>query len=65
MSKIARRVGTRAQGPEAPVEYELSRDAVAEVPLGQAKRTQHYGGVGFRASTQPTDYGLDGSAAAR
>jgi predicted HTH transcriptional regulator len=30
MSKIARSVGTRAQGPEAPVEYELPRDAVAE-----------------------------------
>lgn len=30
MSKIARTVGTRAQGPEAPVEYELPRDAVAE-----------------------------------
>jgi predicted HTH transcriptional regulator len=30
MSKIARAVGTRAQGPEAPVTYELPRDAVAE-----------------------------------
>lgn len=30
MSKIARTVGTRAQGPQAPVEYELPRDAVAE-----------------------------------
>lgn len=30
MSKIARAVGTRAQGPEAPVEYELPRGAVAE-----------------------------------
>lgn len=30
MSKIARSVGTRAQGPEAPVEYELPREAVAE-----------------------------------
>lgn len=30
MSKITRAVGTRAQGPEAPVEYELPRDAVAE-----------------------------------
>jgi len=30
MSKIARAVGTRARGPEAPVEYELPRDAVAE-----------------------------------
>jgi len=30
MSKIARSVGTRAQGPEAPVDYELPRDAVAE-----------------------------------
>lgn len=30
MSKIARMVGTRARGPEAPVEYELPRDAVAE-----------------------------------
>jgi ATP-dependent DNA helicase RecG len=30
MSKIARTVGTRAQGPEAPVEYELPREAVAE-----------------------------------
>ncbi|MBI3273378.1 MAG: DUF4062 domain-containing protein [Planctomycetes bacterium] len=30
MSKIARRVGTRAQGPAAPVDYELPREAVAE-----------------------------------
>lgn len=30
MSKIARTVGTRSQGPEAPVEYELPREAVAE-----------------------------------
>ncbi|MFZ4618684.1 MAG: ATP-binding protein, partial [Rectinemataceae bacterium] len=30
MSKIDRRVGTRALGPQAPVEYELPREAVAE-----------------------------------
>jgi predicted HTH transcriptional regulator len=30
MSKITRSVGTRAEGPQAPVEYELPRDAVAE-----------------------------------
>ena len=30
MSKIARRVGTRAAGPAAPVEYELPREVVAE-----------------------------------
>jgi hypothetical protein len=30
MSKIARTVGTHGQGPEAPVEYELPRDAVVE-----------------------------------
>jgi len=30
MSKIARAVGTRAEGPQAPVTYELPRDAVAE-----------------------------------
>jgi predicted HTH transcriptional regulator len=30
LSKIARAVGTRAKGLEAPVEYELPRDAVAE-----------------------------------
>lgn len=30
MSKIARAVGTRALGPQAPVEYELPREAVAE-----------------------------------
>lgn len=30
MSKIARSVGTHGQGPEAPVEYELPRDAVVE-----------------------------------
>jgi len=30
MSKIARAVGTRAQGPAAPVTYELPHDAVAE-----------------------------------
>jgi len=30
MSKIARRVGTRAMGPTAPVDYELPRETVAE-----------------------------------
>jgi len=30
MSKIARRVGTRAAGPRAPVDYELPREAAAE-----------------------------------
>jgi len=30
MSKINRTVGTRAQGPQAPVDYELPRDAVME-----------------------------------
>ncbi|MDE1977519.1 MAG: DeoR family transcriptional regulator, partial [Elusimicrobia bacterium] len=30
MSKINRTVGTRAQGPQAPVTYELPKDAVAE-----------------------------------
>ncbi|MDO8477806.1 MAG: ATP-binding protein [Candidatus Rokubacteria bacterium] len=30
MSKITRAVGTRAKGPQAPVEYELPREAVAE-----------------------------------
>jgi ATP-dependent DNA helicase RecG len=30
MSKVARTVGTRALGPEAPVEYELPREAVSE-----------------------------------
>jgi len=30
MGKLARAVGTRAKGPEVPVEYELPRDAVAE-----------------------------------
>ena len=30
MSKIARAVGTRALGPQAPVDYELPREAVAE-----------------------------------
>jgi predicted HTH transcriptional regulator len=30
MSKITRTVGTRALGPEAPVEYELPREAVTE-----------------------------------
>ena len=30
MSKVNRRVGTRSEGPQAPVEYEIPRDAVAE-----------------------------------
>ncbi len=30
MSKIARRVGTRAEGPQAPVDYELPREVVTE-----------------------------------
>ncbi len=30
MSKIARSIGTRKQGPQAPVEYELPKEAVGE-----------------------------------
>lgn len=30
MSRVARAVGTRSQGPDVPVDYELPRDAVAE-----------------------------------
>ena len=30
LSKVAQRVGTRSQGAQAPVDYELPRDAVAE-----------------------------------
>jgi predicted HTH transcriptional regulator len=30
MSKVARSVGTRSQGPQAPVSYELPKDAVTE-----------------------------------
>jgi predicted HTH transcriptional regulator len=30
LSKIARTVGTRSEGPQAPVDYELPREAVAE-----------------------------------
>ncbi len=30
LSKVAQTVGTRAMGPQAPVDYELPRDAVAE-----------------------------------
>ncbi len=33
MSKVNRRVGTRSEGPQAPVEYEIPRDAVAEAIL--------------------------------
>jgi predicted HTH transcriptional regulator len=38
LSKIARRVGTRAEGPAAPVDYELPREAVAEA-IVNASRT--------------------------
>jgi hypothetical protein len=41
MSKIARRVGTRALGPVAPVDYELPREAVAEA-IVNAVAHRHY-----------------------
>jgi ATP-dependent DNA helicase RecG len=42
LSKVAQAVGTRASGPQAPVDYELPRDAVAEA-IVNAVAHRNYG----------------------
>ncbi len=41
MSKIARRVGTRAMGPAAPVDYELPRGPAAEAIVNAVAHRDH------------------------
>lgn len=48
MSKIARAVGTRARGPESPVEYELPRDAVAEAIVNAVAHRDYASNAGVQ-----------------
>ncbi|NLH50762.1 MAG: DUF4062 domain-containing protein [Myxococcales bacterium] len=48
MSKLARRVGTRAQGPAAPVEYELPKDAVAEAIVNAVAHRNYASNAGVQ-----------------
>ena len=48
MSKITRSVGTRAQGPQAPVEYELPREAVAEAIVNAAAHRDYTSNAGVQ-----------------
>ena len=48
MSKLARAVGTRAQGPEAPVEYELPKGAVAEAVVNAVAHRDYASNAGVQ-----------------
>ena len=48
MSKLARAVGTRAQGPEAPVEYELPKGAVAEAVVNALAHRDYSSNAGVQ-----------------
>ena len=48
MSKLARAVGTRAQGPEAPVEYELPKAAVAEAVVNAVAHRDYSSNAGVQ-----------------
>ena len=48
MSKLARAVGTRAKGPEAPVEYELPKGAVAEAIVNAVAHRDYSSNAGVQ-----------------
>ncbi len=48
MSKIARSVGTRAQGPQAPVEYELPKEVVAEAIVNATAHRDYTSNAGVQ-----------------
>ena len=48
MSKIARRVGTRARGPEAPIAYELPTEAVAEAIVNAVAHRDYASNAGIQ-----------------
>ncbi|MCJ7776628.1 MAG: DUF4062 domain-containing protein [Desulfobulbaceae bacterium] len=48
MSKLARAVSTRAQGPEAPVEYELPKGAVAEAVVNALAHRDYSSNAGVQ-----------------
>ena len=48
MSKLARTVGTRAQGPEAPVEYELPKGAVSEAIVNAVAHRDYSSNAGVQ-----------------
>jgi ATP-dependent DNA helicase RecG len=48
MSKIARSVGTRARGPQAPVEYELPKEAVSEAIVNAVAHRDYTSNAGVQ-----------------
>lgn len=48
MSKIARGVGTRAKGPEAPVEYELPKEVVSEAIVNAVAHRDYTSNAGIQ-----------------
>lgn len=48
MSKIARSVGTRVQGPEAPVEYELPKEVVSEAIVNAVAHRDYTSNAGVQ-----------------
>jgi ATP-dependent DNA helicase RecG len=48
MSKIARGVGTRAKGPEAPVEYELPKEVVSEAVVNAVAHRDYTSNAGIQ-----------------
>jgi len=48
MSKLAARVGTRAEGPRAPLTYEIPRDAVAEAIVNAVAHRDYTGNASIQ-----------------
>jgi predicted HTH transcriptional regulator len=48
MSKIARGVGTRSEGPEAPVEYELPKEVVSEAVVNAIAHRDYTSNAGIQ-----------------
>ena len=48
MSKITRSIGTRAQGPEVPVEYELPKEAVSEAVVNAVAHRDYASNAGVQ-----------------
>ena len=48
MSKLARSVGTRSEGPEAPVEYELPKEAVTEAIVNAVAHRDYTSNAGVQ-----------------
>ena len=55
MSKVARRVGTRAQSTQVPVEYELPREAVVEAIVNAVAHRDYTSNASVQVLQRPPD----------